>query len=148
MKHYAPSASAQDSEKQSEALLTIFRATLAEYGIKLSDLAGGTTDGGSELEDTCANTLLEMHNIGWDRCDCRLADKAAEHAFGTSAHPRKSKHKDAGDVIKLVIKTAAKINQSGALKHKFDKAELEMLDETLNITEHAPERWMTLAHVM
>ena len=108
----------QGTDKASEVLFTIFRATLAEYGIKLFDLAGGTTDSGSDVKTMCVNILLRSHNIPWDWCVCHLADKAAENAFGTSADPQKSKNKDARDVIKLVTKAAAKVNQSTTFKQK------------------------------
>lgn len=148
VKHYAPSAEIQGTEKASEILFTIFRATLAEYGIKLSDLAGGTTDSGSDVKAMCVNLLLASYKIWWDWCDCHLADKAAENAFGTSADPQKSKNKDAREVIKLVIKTAAKVNQSTIFKQKFEEVQLEMLNETLKITKHAPQRWLSLVRVM
>ncbi|CAB1105955.1 unnamed protein product [Ectocarpus sp. CCAP 1310/34] len=148
VKHYAPSTEIQGTEKASEILFTIFRATLAEYGIKLSDLAGGTTDSGSDVKAMCVNILLGLHKIWWDWCDCHLADKSAENTFGTSADPQQSKNKIARDVIKLVIKTAAKINQSTIVKQKFEKVTLEMLDEILKITKHAPQRWLSLVLVM
>lgn len=49
IKHYAPSAKVQEEEKASEVLFTIFKATLAEYGINVHDLAGGTTDSGPDV---------------------------------------------------------------------------------------------------
>ena len=161
IKHFAPSASVQESEgKASGTLFAIFRSTLAEYGIKLSDLAGGTTGSGPEVEAMCA-TLQALHGIGWDRCGCRLADKAAEHAFvspsPSSPSPRKAKSKraneDASDVIKLVVETARKAysNQSGAFKQqqKLGEDELEMLNEALEIAEDAaPQRWLCLVRVM
>lgn len=148
MKHYAPSAEIQGTEKASEVIFTIFRATLAEYGIKLSDLAGGTTDSGSDVKAMCVNLLLRSYKVPWDWCACHLADKAAENAFGTSADPQKSKNKDARDVIKLVIKTAAKVNQSTTFKQKFEEVQVEMINETLKITKHAPQRWLSLVRVM
>eukprot|EP00752_Nemacystus_decipiens_P010971 g9750.t1 len=172
VKHYAPSSAFQESEeKASETLFTIFRATLAEHGIKLSDLAGGTTGSGPELEAMCANILAAVHGIAWDRCDCRLADKAAERAFVASSSssyspsssaswssPRKTKHpehhnRDAGDVIRLVVETAKKADRSGTLKQRRlvgeEASELETLNQVLEIAEHAaPQRWLCLVRVM
>lgn len=148
MKHYAPSVEAQEQGKASEILFTIFQATLAEYGINVSDLAGGTTDSGSDVKAMCVNILLALYQIWWDWCDCHLADKAAENAFGTSADPQKSKNKEAREVVKLVIKSAAKVNQSTTFKQKFDEAQLDLLKETLKITKHAPQRWLSLVRVM
>ena len=148
VKHYAPSAAAQETGKASEILFTIFKAVLAEFGIKLSDLAGGTTDSGPDVKAMCVNFLLLLHKIYWDWCDSHLCDKAAENAFGTSADPQKSKNKDARKVIQLVIKAAAKVNQSTTFKQKFDETQLEMLNATLKITKHAPQRWLSLVRVM
>ena len=50
-------------DKASGILFTIFRATLAEYGIAISDLAGGTTDSGSDVKAMCVNYLQHMHSI-------------------------------------------------------------------------------------
>ena len=116
---------------------------MAEYGITLSNLAGGTTDSGPDVKAMCIHFLLANHRIWWDWCDCHLADKAAENAFGTSADPQKSKNKGARDVLKLVIKTAAKVNQSPTFKPKFEELQLEMLDEIFKITKHAPQRWLS-----
>ncbi|CAN0390869.1 unnamed protein product, partial [Ascophyllum nodosum] len=148
VKHYAPSAAAQETGKASEILFTIFEAVLAEFGIKLSDLAGGTTDSGPDVKAMCVNSLLLLQKIYWDWCDSHLCDKAAENAFGTSADPQKSKNKDARKVIQLVIKAAAKVNQSTTFKQKFDETQLEMLNATLKITKHAPQRWLSLVRVM
>lgn len=148
MKHYAPSAAVQASEKASGVLFTVFRSLLAEFGIKLSDLAGGTTDSGSDIKAMCTNFLLAQHNVYWDWCVCHLADRAAEAAFGTSADPQKSKNKDARQVVSLIIKAAAKVNQSPIFKQKFDEAQMEMLGETLKISRHAPQRWLSLVRVM
>ncbi|CAN0588206.1 unnamed protein product, partial [Ectocarpus sp. 12 AP-2014] len=120
----------------------------AEFGIKLSDLAGGTTDSGSGIKAVCTNFLLAQHNVYWDWCVCHLADRAAEAAFGTSADPQKSKNKDARQVVSLIIKAAAKVNQSPIFKQKFDEAQMEMLGETLKISRHAPQRWLSLVRVM
>lgn len=121
---------------------------LAESGIQLSDLAGGTTDSGSDVRAMCVNFLLESHKVSWDWCGCHLADRAAEHAFGTSADPQKSKNKEARRVVQLVIKAAAKVNQSHIFKQKFDEAQLDTLGEVLKISKHAPQRWLSLVRVM
>ena len=96
----------------------------------------------------CINSLLGGYDIPWDWCDCHLADKAAENAFGTSADPQKSKNKDAREISRLVIKTAAKVNQSATFKQKFEEIQLAMLDEIFKITKHAPQRWLSLVCVM
>ncbi|CAN0346503.1 unnamed protein product, partial [Ascophyllum nodosum] len=126
----------------------LISATLAEYGITLSNLAGGTTDSGPDVKAMSIHFLLANHRIWWDWCDCHLADKAAENAFGTSADPQKSKNKGARDVLKLVIKTATKVNQSPTFKQKFEELELEMLDEICKITKHAPQRWLSLVRTI
>ncbi|CAM9663902.1 unnamed protein product, partial [Hapterophycus canaliculatus] len=118
----------------SETLFPIFKSVLAESGICLSDLAGGTTDAGPDLKAMCINFLLTLNKISWDWFDCRLAGDAAEDAFGTSADPQKSKNKEACRVVQLVIKAAAKLNESTMFKQKFE--------------EHAPRRWLSLVRVM
>lgn len=148
VKHYAPSATAQEAKKASEALFHIFKAVLAEFDIRLEDLAGGTTDAGPDVRAMCVNFLLEPHKIWWDWCSCHLADKAAEHAFGTAADPQKSKNKEARKVVQLVIKAAAKVNQSPIFKQKFEEAQLEMLQEVFKSSKHAPQRWLSLVRVM
>jgi len=148
VKHYAPSTAAQETTKASEIVLTIFKPVLAEFGIRLEDLAGGTTDAGPDVRAMCVNFLLELHQIWWDWCSCHLADKAAEHAFGTAADPQKSKNKEARKVVQLVIKAAAKVNQSTKFKQKFEETQLEMLHEVLKISKHAPQRWLSLVRVM
>ena len=124
IKHYAPSAEIQQEEKASEVLFTIFEATLAEFGIHVRDLAGGTTDSGPDVKAMCVNVLLGVYDVSWDWCDCHLADKAAVNAFGTSADPHKSKNKDAREIMKLVIKTAAKVNQSTTFKQSSRSSSL------------------------
>lgn len=147
VKHYAPSPAAHETEKASETLFTIFKAVLAEFGIKLSDLAGGTTDSVFfDITAMCIGSLLSEHKICWDLCYSHLADKAAENALGTSADPQKSKNKEARKVIQLVIKVVAKVNQSTTFKQKFDEIQVEMLETT--IIKHAPQRWLSLLHVM
>lgn len=148
VKHYALSAEAQGTTKASEVLFTIFKAVLAEFSIRLEDLAGGTTDAGPDVRAMCVNFLLEMHQIRWDWCSCHLADKFTEHAFGTSADPQKSKIPEARKVVQLVIKAAAKVNQSTTFKQKFEEAQLEMLHEVLKISKHAPQRWLSPVRVM
>lgn len=148
MKHYAPSADVQAAGKASEILFVVFKSVLSEFGVKISDLAGGTTDSGSDVKAMCVNFLLAPHKVSWDWCVCHLADRAAEHAFGTSADPQKSKNKDAREVVQLVIKAAGKVNQSHIFKQKFDEAQLEMTGEVLKIRKHAPQRWLSLVRVM
>lgn len=148
MKHYAPSADVQAADKASEILFVVFKSVLREFGVKISDLAGGTTDSGSDVKAMCVNFLQAQHKVSWDWCVCHLADRAAEHAFGTSADPQKSKNKDARAVVQLVIKAAAKVNQSTIFKQKFDEAQLEMTGEVLKIRKHAPQRWLSLVQVM
>ena len=63
VKHYAPSTAAQETTKASEIVLTIFKPVLAEFGIRLEDLAGGTTDAGPDVRAMCVNVLLELHKI-------------------------------------------------------------------------------------
>ena len=63
VKHYAPAVAVQEAEKASKILFTIFKATLAEYGIGISDVAGGTTDCGLDVKAMCTNILLEKHGI-------------------------------------------------------------------------------------
>ena len=74
VKHYAPAAAVQEAEKASKILFTVFKATLAEYGIRISDVAGGTTDSGPDVKAMCTNILLAKHGIPWDWCTCHLAD--------------------------------------------------------------------------
>eukprot|EP00752_Nemacystus_decipiens_P004395 g4017.t1 len=148
VKHYAPSAENQAADKASEILFIVFKSVLSEFGVKISDLAGGTTDSGSDVKAMCVNFLLRQHKVSWDWCVCHLADRAAEHAFGTSADPQKSKNKDARAVVQLVIKAASKVNQSHVFKQKLDEAQLEMTGEVLKIRKHAPQRWLSLVHVM
>eukprot|EP00752_Nemacystus_decipiens_P002422 g2283.t1 len=131
-----------------EILFIVFKSVLSEFGVKISDLAGGTTDSGSDVKAMCVNFLLRQHKVSWDWCVCHLADRAAEHAFGTSADPQKSKNKDARAVVQLVIKAASKVNQSHVFKQKLDEAQLEMTGEVLKIRKHAPQRWLSLVHVM
>lgn len=131
-----------------EIPLAIFKSVLTEFGILLSDLAGGTTNSGPEVKAMCTNSLLLLHKIHWDCCDSHLCDRAAENVFGTSAGPQKSHNKEARKVVQLVIKAAAKVNQSTTFKQKFDETQLEMLNATLKITKHAPQRWLSLVRVM
>eukprot|EP00903_Cladosiphon_okamuranus_P013418 g12500.t2 len=148
VKHYAPSADAQANSQASQTLFTIFRSVLAESGIQLSDLAGGTTDSGSDVRAMCVNFLLRSHKVPWDWCGCHLVDRAAEHAFATSAGPQKSKNTEARRVVQLVIKAAAKVNHSHIFKQKFDEAQMDKLGEVLKISKHAPQRWLNLVRVM
>ncbi|CAB1119309.1 unnamed protein product [Ectocarpus sp. CCAP 1310/34] len=148
VKHYAPSAAVQATGKASEILFNVFNSVLREFGVKISDLAGGTTDSGSDVKAMCVNFLLAQHKGSWDWCVCHLADRAAEQAFGTSADPQKPKNKDARGVVQLVIKAAAKVNQSPIFKQKFDEAQLQMTGEVLKIRKHAPQRWLSLVRVM
>ena len=87
VKHYAPAAAVQEAEKASKILFTVFKATLAEYGVGISDIAGGTIDSGPEVKVMCTRILLANYGIPRDWCTCHLADKAAENAFGISADP-------------------------------------------------------------
>ena len=67
VKHYAPAAVFQEAEKASKILFTVFKATLAEYGIGISNVAGGTTNSGPDVKAKCTNILLAKHGIPWDR---------------------------------------------------------------------------------
>ena len=145
VKHYAPAADILETEKASEIIFTIFQATLAEYGITLANLAGGTTDSGPEVKAMCVDFLLANYKIWWDWCDCHLVDKAAENALG---HAFPAKNRGARYVLRLIIKTAAKVNQSATFKQKFEELQLEMLDEIFEITKHAPQRWLNLVRTM
>ena len=87
MRHYAPAVDIQETEKASEIIFTIFQATLAEYGITLANLAGGTTDSGPDVKAMYIHFLVANYQICWDWCNCHLVDKAAENAFSTSADP-------------------------------------------------------------
>ncbi|CAM9505990.1 unnamed protein product [Ectocarpus sp. 8 AP-2014] len=147
VKHYAPSAAIQGTETATEVLFTIFRATLAENGIKLSDLAGGTTGSDPDVRAMCVDVLMASHKIGWDWCGCDLADKAAEYAFGISADPHNSNNRDAREVIKLVVKTAEKMNQSAAFKQMFEEVEVEALNDILKATGRCAG-WPNLVRVM
>ena len=68
VKHYAPAAVFQEAEKASKILFTVFKATLAEYGIGISNVAGGTTDSGPDVKAIYTNILLAKHDIPWDWC--------------------------------------------------------------------------------
>ncbi|CAN0350943.1 unnamed protein product, partial [Ectocarpus fasciculatus] len=120
---------------------------LAENGILLSDLAGGTTGSGPDVRAMCVDALLASHKIGWDWCGCDLADKAAEAAFGTSADPQKCKNREAREVIKLVVKTAAKMNQSAAFKQMFEEVDVEVLNDVLKATGRGAG-WSSLVRAM
>lgn len=148
VKPYAPSSAVNDTQRASDILFTIFRATLGEYGIKVADLAGGTTDSGPDVKAMGVNTLLGLHDVSWDWCTSHAATKAAEHAFGTSADIQKSKNLDARRIISLVTKTAQKVNQSPPFKQKFDEIQMDMLEEILKITKHAPQRWLGMIRTL
>lgn len=148
IKHYAPSAKIQQTDKASEVLFKVFEATLDEYGLKLENLAGGTTDSGPDVKAMCVNFLLKQRQISWDWCDCHLTCKAAENAFGTCADPAKSKNKDARDMLRLVIKVAANVNQSPNFKQKFEELQLEVLGQIFKIMKHAPQRWLSLTRTL
>lgn len=148
VKHYAPSSEVQDNERASDILFTIFRATMGEYGIMVADLAGGTTDSGPDVKAMCVNTLHDDHDVCWDWCTCHLACKAAENAFGTSADVQKSKNPDARRIFSLVTKTAQKVNQFPYFKQKFDEIQMDMLEEALKITKHAPQRWLGMIRTL
>ena len=96
----------------------------------------------------CTNILLAKHGIPWDWCTCHLTDKAAENTFGTSPDPQKSKNKETRDILRLVIKTAARVNQSTTFKQRFEELQLEMLEEIFKITKHAPQRWLSLVRTL
>lgn len=148
VKPYAPSSAVNDNQRASDILFTIFRATLGEYGIKVADLAGGTTDSGPDVKAMGVNTLLGLHDVSWDWCTSHAATKAAEHAVGTSADIQKSKNLDARRIISLVTKTAHKVNQSPPFKQKFDEIQMDMLEEILKITKHAPQRWLGMMRTL
>ncbi|CAM9372554.1 unnamed protein product [Pylaiella littoralis] len=148
VKPYAPSSPVNDTQRASDILFTIFRATLGEYGIKVADLAGGTTDSGPDVKAMGVNTLLGLHDVSWDWCTSHAATKAAEHAFGTWADIQKSKNLDARRIISLVTKTAQKVNQSPPFKQKFDDIQMDMLEEILKITKHAPQRWLGMIRTL
>ncbi|CAM9287042.1 unnamed protein product, partial [Sphacelaria rigidula] len=114
----------------------------------LPDIAGGTTNSGPDVKAICTNILSRKQGIPWDWCTCHLTDKAAENAFGTWADPQKSKKPAARDVIKLVIKSAARVNQSSTFKQRFEELQLEMLNEIFKITKHAPQRWLSLVRIL
>ena len=148
VKLYAPSSQVQDAGKASDALFTIFRATLGEYGITIADLAGGTTDSGPDVKSMCVSPLLDDHNICWDLCDCRLACKAAENAFGSSADPQNSKNPGARSIFNLVTQTAARVNRSASFKQKFEELQLDMLDDVFKTTKQAPQRWLGVVRTL
>lgn len=150
VKHCAPSADVQGSSgKASEILFTILKATLAEYGVGISDLAGSTTDSSPDVKAMCTNILLERHSIPWDWCTCQLADEAADDALATPAAPQKSNHADARGVLKLVTKIAWKVNQSPGFKQRFEELPVETLDEVFEGTKHGSQRWlMSLVRLM
>ena len=77
-------------------------------------------------------------------CTCHLVDKAAENAFVTSADPQTSKNKETCDILKIVIKTVARVDQSTNFKQRFEELQLEMLEEIFKTTKHAPQRWLCL----
>lgn len=114
----------------------------------MADLAGGTTDSGPDVKAMCVNILHELHEICWDWCACHLACKAAEHAFGTSADPQKSKNPGARNIFTLITKTAARVNQSPGFKQQFEELQLEMFDEVLKITKHSNVRWLSMVRTM
>ncbi|CAN0031201.1 unnamed protein product [Scytosiphon promiscuus] len=146
VKHYAPSTEFREGGKTSEALFTVLKATLAEYGVKISDLAGGTTDGDPDVKAMCTNILFGQHGVPCDWSACSVADKAVENAFGTSAPPQASKNEDAREILELVIKIASKVNQSATFKQWFEQLQVDALEDILNITEHTPKRWLELIH--
>ncbi|CAN0454371.1 unnamed protein product, partial [Ascophyllum nodosum] len=109
---------------------------------------GGTTDSGPDVKAMCVNFLLALHDVCWDWCDCHLATKAAEHAFGTSADPQKSKNPGARSIFTLITKTAARVNQSPSFKQKFEELQLDMLDEVRKITKHSNHRWLSMVRTL
>lgn len=142
VKPYAP---AQDLEEitASKVLLKIFTATLQEYGVRVQDLASGTTDSGSDVKAMCVRGL-HPRGIAWDWCVCHLACKAAENAFGTSADASKSKNPQARELLKLVIKVIERLNKSPNFKLKFEDIQTEVLGEIFKIIKHAPQRWLSM----
>lgn len=73
-----------------------------------------------------------------------MANKAAENAFSTSADAQTFKNKEARDILELVIKTATRVNQTTTFKQRFEEVQLEMLRKNFIITNHAPQRWLSL----
>ena len=138
VKQYAPAAAVQEPEKASKLLFTVFKATLAEYGIGISDVAGGPTDSGPDVKAMCTNILLAKLGIPWDWCTGHLTDKAAENAFGNSTDPQNAKNKEARDILKLTMKTAARVHQSTTFKQRFEELQLEMLEEIFKLTSTRP----------
>lgn len=92
----------------------------------------------------CTNVLLGWYDIPWDCSACHLVDKTAEDALGTSSDPQESTNKEAQEILQLVIKIAAEVNQSSEFKQRFEKLQLEMLEEIFKITKHKPQRWLSL----
>lgn len=68
MKQYSPSADVQAADKASEILFIVLKSVLREFGVKISDLAGGTTDSDSDVKAMCVTFLLAQHKVSWDWC--------------------------------------------------------------------------------
>ena len=56
----------QEADKASKTIFVVFKATLAEYEIEISDVAGETTDSGPDVKAMCTNILLAKtrHPVG------------------------------------------------------------------------------------
>ncbi|CAB1102250.1 unnamed protein product [Ectocarpus sp. CCAP 1310/34] len=88
VKHYAPSAAVQVTDKASEILFIVFKSVLREFGVKISDLAGGTTDSGSDVKAMCVNFLLAQHKVSQEIERYHLLYITAEEGYERAAVER------------------------------------------------------------
>lgn len=97
---------------------------MEDFGLDVAKFASCTTDSGSDVKSMCVNHANRV-GIKWDWCISHMANKACEHAFGTSADPAKSKNPRARDLLQKVIKVVQRLNKSSTWRAKFEDIQVK-----------------------
>ncbi|KAI9907018.1 hypothetical protein PsorP6_003772 [Peronosclerospora sorghi] len=124
------------------------RDILGEFGIRIKDISGSTSDGGSDVKR--AMTSLD-DSKPWEWCIPHMTNRAVQDAFGTSLDPKKSKNAAARDLVsavKSVIEHFNKSSNSQTRLAELQRSEVGEKVESRKFVSHAPHRFLSMNKVV
>jgi hypothetical protein len=118
---------------------------LLEFGINVGrHVLATTSDSGSDVK----RALEKVLGIYREWCVSHLIHRALVDAFGADIDGKKSKNKEARDVMTKCRSTVESVNKSDGLKDFVDKHTLELFGHYLKQKNDPAHRWSSFALVL
>ncbi|KAI9906760.1 hypothetical protein PsorP6_004322 [Peronosclerospora sorghi] len=109
IKRFDPSSDLIKGNRLSDILQMWLRDILAEFGIRITNIAGSSSHGGSDVKR--AMTSPDDSKL-WEWCIPHMKNPSVQDAFDTSLDPKKSNNAAARDLVSAVKSLIEHFNKS------------------------------------